>query len=376
MARDPVIQSNTILVVDDEALLREMLVELLTSEGYNVVPVATGGETFDHLEKVDLVLLDCVLPDDNGWDICRRIKTTIDPLLPVLMLTGRTSPEDVVRAFDAGADDYITKPFNSRELTARIDTRLRHRHTELALKEAYDRFQQLAEQNYQLYEQAQRDADERAALLREIDHRVRNNLSVILGLVSMERNRRPERSTSRALGSLESRMRAFLLVHDTFRAEGYQAIPICALIERLVQRVASTLDPQRFISIGIDCDPFELGERQAFALALVLNELLANSYGHAFPDGASGRIEIRCVCKDAAVDLVVDDDGSGFEDSVEPPALGSGRSIAETLTRGELGGTIDFDGARDGTRVTVRFPVAGATVERDGLESAEATDEA
>src|SRR5688572_18566001 len=198
-SKGPVQKPASILVVDDERVVRQMFTDLLEAHGFKVVTVARGEECFAFLPEVELVVLDAMLPDRYGWSICREIKEKYDPLLPVIMVTARTAPEDVVRTFQAGADDYVAKPFHVAELTARIGSRLRVHRAELALKAATREMAELAEQNYELYEKASRDAEERADLLRELDHRVRNNLSVIMGLVSMERNRRPPRAAADAL---------------------------------------------------------------------------------------------------------------------------------------------------------------------------------
>src|SRR5690606_23392033 len=116
-----------------------------------------------------LVLLDAMLPDRDGWSICRELKEEHDPLLPVIMVTARAATADMARTFEANADDYVTKPFQPAELVARIESRLRVRRMEQKLQE-------LASQNYQLYQQAANHAAEKEALLRELDHRVRNNL--------------------------------------------------------------------------------------------------------------------------------------------------------------------------------------------------------
>jgi CheY-like chemotaxis protein len=75
--------------------------------------------------EVELVLLDAMLPGRDGWSICREIKDHHDAMLPIIMVTARTAPDDVVRTFAAGADDYVAKPFHVAELTARIESRLR-----------------------------------------------------------------------------------------------------------------------------------------------------------------------------------------------------------------------------------------------------------
>ena len=174
----------SILVVDDEPMARQMFTDLLEAHGFRVVTVARGEEAFSFLPEVELVVLDAMLPGRDGWSICREIKDNYDPLLPIIMVTARTAPEDVVRTFNAGADDYVSKPFHVAELTARIDSRLRVHRAELTIKKTNEQLRQLADQNYKLYDQARRDAEERALLLRELDHRVRNNMAVITGLVS------------------------------------------------------------------------------------------------------------------------------------------------------------------------------------------------
>ncbi|MGH7475461.1 MAG: sensor histidine kinase [Longimicrobiales bacterium] len=343
-----------LLVVDDEPIVRETLRDLLEADGFEVLTAASGEEAFRILDDADLILLDGMLPGRDGWVICREIKQ-INPLLPILMVTARTSPEDVVRTFESGADDYIAKPFNTTELLARIRTRLRAHSTELALQEANRRFRQLAEQNYALYERARQDADERAALLHELDHRVRNNLSVILGLVTMERTRLADRSPDEALASLENRLRAFVLVHEAFRAENYRGIPLRPLLERIAQRLRGRYDPDERIRLQIQCGSVHLSERQGFALALVANELISNALRHAFPNGG-GLVRVSCVHAGAGLRLDVADDGIG-RNAGQPSALGSGESIVDALTHGELEGKLEIVDARPGTRVTIQFPL-------------------
>lgn len=115
----------TILVVDDEPYARQLLTDLLEAQGFRVVSVARGEETFSWIGVVDLVLLDAMLPGRDGWSICRELKERYDPLLPVIMVTARTAPEDVVRTFEAGADDYVAKPAEPMVLLARVRALLR-----------------------------------------------------------------------------------------------------------------------------------------------------------------------------------------------------------------------------------------------------------
>lgn len=346
----------TILVVDDEQFARLMLTDLLEAQGFQVISVARGEDAFPVLDRVDLVLLDAMLPGRDGWAICREIKESYDPLLPIIMVTARTASDDVVRTFDAGADDYVAKPFHVAELTARIETRLRVRRADLALQAVNRQLQELADQNYQLYAQARRDAEERAQLLREIDHRVRNNISVILGLVIMERNRRPARSTEEALASLELRLRSFLLVYESLRHRRYAGLVVRDIVERLAQRLRNVLIPGGDVNLEISGPSVILDERRGFALALVMTELLANAFKHGFPNGRRGTVAIRIEQTDDEYRLEVRDDGQGMTRSGDHTVLGSGRSIVDALVRSDLAGRVEYLPVERGTRVRVVFP--------------------
>jgi DNA-binding response OmpR family regulator len=110
-----------VLIVEDEQALREGLTDLLSAAGHEVTATEHGKEavTFGTEEAFDLVLLDLMLPDLDGVEVCRRLRRA-RPTLHILMLTARGSEDDKVAGLDAGADDYLTKPFAVRELLARI----------------------------------------------------------------------------------------------------------------------------------------------------------------------------------------------------------------------------------------------------------------
>jgi DNA-binding response OmpR family regulator len=111
-----------ILVVEDERSLREALVDLLVKRGFTVDTAADGLTAAGRgvQSDVDFVLLDLALPRLDGVDVCRRLRMA-RPALPILILTARGSEEERVKGLSAGADDYLTKPFGTKELLARID---------------------------------------------------------------------------------------------------------------------------------------------------------------------------------------------------------------------------------------------------------------
>ena len=117
---------NSLLLVEDDERISQPLVRMLEAEGFSVAHVEAGEAALAAVNGSvpDLVLLDLSLPDIDGLDVCRRLRLS-HPGLPIVMLTARNEEVDMVVGLDAGADDYITKPFRVAELTARIRTRLR-----------------------------------------------------------------------------------------------------------------------------------------------------------------------------------------------------------------------------------------------------------
>lgn len=119
-----------ILIIDDDASLAEMLQLVLRQEGFETTWCASGDAALDVFRSAqfDLVLLDLMLPGLDGVAVCRRIRA--DSGVPIVMLTAKSDTGDVVDGLEAGADDYIAKPFKPRELVARVWTRLRRPPTE------------------------------------------------------------------------------------------------------------------------------------------------------------------------------------------------------------------------------------------------------
>ena len=123
---------TTILVVEDEQSLREPLEYLLQREGYDVIGVDNGTDAVKSAasDSPDLILLDLMLPGMSGTEVCREVRSRSQ--VPIIMLTAKDSEVDIVVGLELGADDYITKPYSSRELLARIKAVLRRRESDQA----------------------------------------------------------------------------------------------------------------------------------------------------------------------------------------------------------------------------------------------------
>ena len=121
---------STVLIVDDDVSIRELISFNLQKEGFGLETASTGEEALKKLEhkNIDLVLLDWMIPEPDGLEVCRRLRNNPQTSeIPVIMLTAKGEEVDKVLGLEMGADDYVTKPFSPRELIARIRANLRHK---------------------------------------------------------------------------------------------------------------------------------------------------------------------------------------------------------------------------------------------------------
>ena len=123
-------KAQSVLVVEDETSIASFVALYLKNAGYGIRTVGTGQEALDSLarERPDLIVLDLMLPDLDGIEVCKRVRQSSD--VPILMLTARDEDVDKIIGLEVGADDYLTKPFNPRELVARVKSILRRSVTE------------------------------------------------------------------------------------------------------------------------------------------------------------------------------------------------------------------------------------------------------
>lgn len=124
-----------ILVVDDEKPIADILQFNLTKEGYSVVTAYDGDEALEKVEaeKPDLILLDIMLPKRDGMEVVREVRKKYD--IPIIMITAKDSEIDKVLGLELGADDYVTKPFSTRELVARVKANMRRHQTTATVEE-------------------------------------------------------------------------------------------------------------------------------------------------------------------------------------------------------------------------------------------------
>ena len=354
----PSVQPASILVVEDDQGTGALLCELLSSEGYEVDWTQDGDEALSLIQagKPDLVLLDVMLPRVSGYEICRRIKAVEGHFTPVILLTARSTIKDKVRGFEVGGDDYVVKPFINDELLVRVRSMIRIRMMEREHERMSAELARMAHTNARLYEQAREDADIKAALLQELNHRVRNNLAAISGFLEMELVRSEDGSAQDVLQRATARVRSMAIVHDVLASHDNQLAPFREVAERLARAIQPFYDAAGRITTTISGDSLPLPPEQVSQLAMVLNELLTNSFRHAFAgDGRAGKIEVVLAEKPTTFQLIVHDDGAGLCGASETAGRSSGQQVVQRIVGSYLKGRCTW-ASDHGTTVTVEFP--------------------
>ena len=279
----PVTHKSLVLVVDDQARNIQAVGGLLTQAGLDVMPATSGTQALERIRQrmPDLVLLDMLMPDMDGFAVCERIRT--DPrtaLLPIIFLTAARDHELLVRAFRAGAVDYVTKPFVAEELLARVRT-----HVEL--KRVRDHLGNIAR--------------ERADLMQIVAHDLKNPLSSIqFGalMLTQQRQHDPERTNQVAEMIRDSAAEALRFIHNYLEqsAEGtlkrrfrIEAVALAELAARACRGLAAAA-ASRDVRLQLDVEPGQdvAGDRTAVLHAM--ENLVSNAIKYG---PGPGVVEIR-----------------------------------------------------------------------------------
>jgi two-component sensor histidine kinase len=218
----------------------------------------------------------------------------------------------------------------------------------------------LEEERRALLEQAQRDAQAKTDLLREVNHRVKNNLTAILGLLMRERRHAPAEGrpfVEASIGNLNHRIRGLLEVHQMLSDSQWAPVRVSDLANRVVRAVTATAPGECRIAVEISASPAVVSPRQAGNLALVFNELTTNSIKHALKDRPGVRIGIQISQTADAVGIEFRDDGPGYPPEVITQGrVNVGLQLVKELTGESLRGQLTL--ANDaGAVASLRLPL-------------------
>ncbi|MFO0983712.1 MAG: ATP-binding protein [Planctomycetota bacterium] len=331
----------------------------------------------------DLVLADVMMPGLDGFDLCRAIKhdpSTAD--IPVVLLTALTQRDALVKGWEAGADEYLFKPFHPNELVTRIKSMLsvalarkraadvmRHARDELENKVA-ERTRQLQDLNRalqaeiserQLAEQrVTASLHEKETLLKEIHHRVKNNLQVISSLLNLQARCSNHQAGMDVLRESQHRIESMALIHERlYQTSDLARVAFRPYIEELVHHLLASYTVERNgITARVRVADVSLDVDRAIPCGLLVNELVSNALKHAFPASAGGEVcvELDLGAADQLV-LAVRDNGIGLPDSVDPQRASTlGMQLVQVLAR-QLGGTPEWRRGA-GTEFVITMPVS------------------
>jgi two-component system, sensor histidine kinase and response regulator len=357
--------AETILVVDDQEQNIQILGQLLTSMGYEVIAASSGEQAFKRLEErmPDLILLDVIMPEVDGFQVCQRLKSRPEwSNVPIIFVSAANETNIIVRALEAGGVDYVTKPYQKAELLSRV-------RTHLALKRAQDELRLLAE-----------DKDE---LLGILAHDLKNHLSgmqLSAGLLAERASELPPNSERLVQNISESSTRMLAFVKEFLANQ--RAERIAPQIEKLdavdlAKSAVERLQPAAIVkNISLSFNPPARsltieGDREA--TAQILDNLVSNAVKFS-PPGKSVRVSVHDGPGEWTT-FSVRDEGPGFTDedrqkmfhrysrlSARPtggePSTGLGLSIVKRLTESMRGRISVESETGSGAEFTVRLPAA------------------
>ena len=195
-----------------------------------------------------------------------------------------------------------------------------------------------------------------AAVVREMHHRIKNNLQTVAMLMQLQLPEADRLETRQVLLTNIHRIRSIAAVHEILSEQGFRLVNVKVVLERIAQTTMTGMArPNQEVAITVRGDNLQLPSRAATALTVVVNELVQNSLEHAFVGRSSGRIDISLARTPDDLMIIVRDDGVGLPDAVEPNL---GLEIAEALVADDLHGEIQFNRPVNGTEITIRLPRA------------------
>lgn len=223
-------------------------------------------------------------------------------------------------------------------------------------RRAEEELKRLAADNAALYEQAVREARVKGLLLDELNHRVRNNLAMIIGFMELQRATPAGRKAAPVLDEAVGRVKGLALIHNVLGGASFQAGQYEALVYRLAEQTFLQGPLAGRIKLRVEKQPLPLPSRALTALGIITNELFTNIAKHAFPDGRRGTVEVTVKSAGPEIIIRIHDDGVKL-----PPGFLNGSShlglqLVRSLAEASLKGTFTLE-ASDGTTAVIRFPM-------------------
>jgi two-component sensor histidine kinase len=334
-----------VLVVDDDPIIRLLARRTLEPDGFAVVEADDGSTAINFFTKQlpDIALLDVKLPTIDGFITCEKLRSLAGgDHIPVLMITGQDDVASIIRAYEVGATDFISKPINWLILKHRLRYMWR---AGQVLKELWESQNRLVN-----------SLREKDVLLKEVHHRVKNNIQIISSLLNLQARYVKDRQAREIIQDSRNRIESMALVHEKlFRSKDLEKINMDSYIQELTAYLFNSYSTSRSqVVLKINVAAVALGIDTAIPLSLIINELVVNSLKHAFPESRHGEITIELTkTADNSLTLVFSDNGVGFPATVNfPHSQSLGLQLIQSLAH-QLMGDIAVTSNKQGTRFTI-----------------------
>ncbi len=414
------LKDHNILIVDDNPTNLAVIVDYLEDSGLTILVSQDGESSLRRAKyaKPGIILLDVLMPGIDGYETCQRLKTDPETKdIPVIFMTALSSRENKVKGFSVGAVDYVTKPIQPEEVLARIKLHLQLRYmtqtlarqnellteeigqrkivearlhkinarlqqevrdrlvAEKALSQLNEELEKRVEQRtIQLQESNQllqqevierkhaeskliNSLAEKEVLLKEIYHRVKNNLLVVSSMLEIQTNCIEDPDIIRMFQHSQHRIHSMALVHEQlYRSQNLKELDLSKYIAALINKLSDSYDiGEQGINLLLNTETIHLNIETAHCCGLIINELIANALEHAFPKSKHGNVWIS-LQKDENMQIVlkVQDDGVGVPQDFDFRNTESlGLKLVCILTK-QIEGKIELS-TSDGTCFTITF---------------------
>ena len=288
---------------------------------------------------IDIILLDLSLPDGQGFYTFSEVQTHASTI-PIIVLSGLDDEELAVKAVQEGAQDYLVK--------GHVDSNLLLR----AIRYAIERKRS--------EDQIIKTLKEKEVLLKEIHHRVKNNLQVISSLLRLQSQKIKDEQALEMFKESQNRVRTMALIHEKlYRSEDLTNIDFKGYVSDLLGGLfQSYAIGAHKIALKKDIEDITIGVETAISCGLIINELVSNSLKHAFPYDRKGEIHIKLHSSDDnKFELMVSDNGIGIPKNMDIRNTDSlGLHLVNILAEDQLKGEIDID-RTEGTKFLIKFGV-------------------